>query len=134
MPDRLKDRYEIIKQLSDAGGFSKTWLALDCDLPSRPQCLIKQFRPKQQLDDDTHQIVLQRFKREAAVLEKLAKTCQQVPKLYAYFDVGQEYYIVQEFIKGQTLGDLICEEGPLPETIVRKLLVSLLRTLSEIHA
>jgi serine/threonine-protein kinase len=133
MPDLLQGRYEIIKQLSNAGGFGETLLAIDRHWPSQRQCVIKRFRPKQRLDVETYRIVRERFEREAAVLETLAKTCQQVPKLYAYFNDGQDYYIVQEFIEGRTLSQIVRGEGPLLETAVKQLLFSLLKTLCEIH-
>ena len=95
----LQGRYEVIKTLSDAGGFGETFLAVDRQLPSQRRVVIKKFRPKQQLDARTYEIVRERFEREAAVLEALSEVCRHVPKLYAFFSEAGDYYLVQEFIR-----------------------------------
>ncbi len=130
----LQGRYEIIRTLSDAGGFGETFLAVDRQLPSQRKCVIKKFRPKQRLDARTYEIVRERFEREAAVLETLSDVCHQVPKLYAFFSEAGEYYLVQEFIEGQTLGQFVRVQGRLDEVRTRQLLASLLQALHEIHA
>lgn len=38
----LRERYRAIKSL-DKGGFGRTFLAVDRDIPSQPYCVIKQF-------------------------------------------------------------------------------------------
>ena len=81
----LQGRYEIVKTLSEAGGFGETFLAIDRQLPSQRKVVIKKFRPKQRLDSRTYEIVRERFEREAAVLEALADVCRHVPKLHAFF-------------------------------------------------
>ena len=42
LPLSLKERYRAIKPIGQ-GGFGKTFLAVDEDMPSKPQCVIKQF-------------------------------------------------------------------------------------------
>jgi serine/threonine protein kinase, bacterial len=84
MTTLLKGRYEIIQTLG-AGGFGETFLAIDTHLPSKRKCVIKHFKPKQQLDPATFQLVRERFEREAAVLESLSESCNQLPRLCAYF-------------------------------------------------
>jgi eukaryotic-like serine/threonine-protein kinase len=41
----LRDRYRIEKPLA-AGGFGQTFLAVDTDLPSKPQVVVKLLKPQ----------------------------------------------------------------------------------------
>ena len=129
----LQGRYEIIQTLS-AGGFGETFVAVDRQLPSQRKVVIKKFKPQQQLDARTYEIVRERFEREAAVLESLSDVCRHVPKLYAFFSEAGDYFLVQEFIEGQTLTALVRTQGRLDEAATRQLLTSLLAALHEIHA
>ncbi|NOT64175.1 MAG: SUMF1/EgtB/PvdO family nonheme iron enzyme [Acidobacteria bacterium] len=129
----LQGRYEIIQTLS-AGGFGETFVALDRQLPSQRKVVIKKFKPQQQYDARTYEIVRERFEREAAVLESLSDVCRHVPKLYAFFSEAGDYYLVQEFIEGQTLNEFVRAQGRLDEATTRQLLTSLLKALHEIHA
>lgn len=127
----LSNRYQILKVLGD-GGFGRTYLVEDTQMPSRRKCVLKQLKPT---DDDPQilQIVRERFQREAAVLEQLGEHHRQIPRLYAYFSEGDEYYLVEEWIDGETLAQKVQRQGILSEAEVRSLLVDLLPTLSDIH-
>ncbi len=132
MTTLLKGRYEIIQTLG-AGGFGETFLAVDTHLPSKRKCVIKHFKPKQQLDPATFQLVRERFEREAAVLESLSESCNQIPRLYAYFVEEDEYYLVQELIEGQTIKQKVAAEGRFNEESIRQLLTSILPVLDHLH-
>jgi serine/threonine protein kinase, bacterial len=136
MPQVLKARYEILESLGIKSGFGETFLAIDTDLPSRPKCIIKKFKTqlKDSYDPDTYQIVLQRFEREAAVLEKLGEKSDQIPDLYAYFDEEKEYYIVQEYIEGVTVGQRVLGDKPFTEEEAIRFLKSLLPVLIVAHS
>lgn len=110
----LQGRYEIIQTLS-AGGFGETSIAVDRQLPSQRKVVIKKFKPQHQYDTHTLAIVRERFEREAAVLEALSEVCRHVPKLYAFFSEAGDYYLVQEFIEGWTLGQYVRTHGRLDE-------------------
>lgn len=128
----LKNRYQILQVLSEAGGFGQTFLAEDTDTPSRRKCVIKKLRPV--ADEEDFKFVQERFQREAAILEKLGDNCDQIPKLYAYFVENQEFYLVQELIEGLTLKQTLQREGILDENTVSSLLWSLLNVLEYVHA
>ncbi|NES67399.1 MAG: serine/threonine protein kinase, partial [Okeania sp. SIO2D1] len=82
-PTLLNNRYQVIQALS-SGGFGETFLAQDTQMPSGRYCVIKQLKVVTN-NPEIYQQVLQRFQREAAILEELGETNSQIPKLYAYF-------------------------------------------------
>lgn len=128
----LNNRYQTIKLLG-AGGFGETFLAADTYLPSRRPCVIKQLKPVAN-DLQLYQIVQDRFQREAATLEALSAGSDQIPKLYAYFSENGQFYLIQEWIEGETLTKKVASEGALSEASVWKILVSLLKVLHYVHS
>lgn len=133
MADYLNGRYRIIEELSE-GGFGKTFLAEDTHLPSKPKCVIKQFKPAGKLNAATYKEVLRRFELEAGFLEVLSKENRQIPKLYAFFSQGNDFYIVQELIDGVTLERKIQSAGRLDEETVKDILAEILPVLVYTHA
>ncbi|HBE31964.1 MAG TPA: serine/threonine protein kinase, partial [Cyanobacteria bacterium UBA11368] len=131
-PTLLNNRYKIIRALA-TGGFGHTFLAEDTYLPSRRHCVIKQLKPINN-NPQTFQMVQGRFQREAAILEKLGDSNQQIPKLYAYFEEAGQFYLVQEFIGGQTLTDLVRTSGVLNDNSVQNILLDLLPVLDYVHS
>jgi serine/threonine-protein kinase len=127
----LANRYRVIRTLGE-GGFGTTSLAVDTQLPSQRQCVVKQLKPIEH-EPHIHQLVLDRFQREAAVLESLGNGSDQIPTLYAYFTEGDSFYIVQEWFEGDTLTQKLNKEGLFSESAVRQLLISLLSVLDYIH-
>ncbi|MTJ49510.1 serine/threonine-protein kinase [Dolichospermum sp. UHCC 0259] len=128
----LNNRYQVIQVLG-AGGFGETFLAEDTYMPSRRRCVIKQLKPISN-DPQIYQIIQQRFEREAATLEYLGEANDQIPKLYAYFSENGLFYLVQEWVHGQTLTNVIQSQGQLRENTVRDILLSLLSVLDYVHS
>ncbi len=128
----LNNRYQILRTLG-SGGFGETFLAKDTQIPSTRRCVIKQLRVIQD-NPQTYQLVQQRFAREAAILEELGDGNPQIPRLYAYFSEGQQFYLAQEYIQGQTLSEVIRSRGRLNESGVREILISLLNLLDYVHS
>lgn len=128
----LNNRYQVIQVLG-AGGFGETFLAEDTHMPSRRRCVIKQLKPITN-DPQTYQMIQQRFEREAATLEYLGKSSDQIPELYAYFSENGQFYLVQEWIFGQTLSNLVQSKGYESESKVREILLSLLSVLDYVHS
>ncbi|QSJ18511.1 serine/threonine protein kinase [Nostoc sp. UHCC 0702] len=128
----LSDRYRIISVLG-TGGFCETFLAEDTQMPSGRRCVIKQLKP---INDNhqVHHLVQRRFQREAAILEELGGSSPQIPNLYAYFQVSGQFYLVQEWIFGQTLSQIVKQNGCLSESEVIPILMSLLNVLDFIHS
>ena len=127
----LNGRYQIHQSLNE-GGFGKTFLAEDVQMPSRRFCVIKQLKPVLN-NERIQQIVLDRFQREAAILERIGQGHRQIPDLFAYFEEAGQFYLVQEWIEGQTLEEIVKIQGPLSEADVIKLLYQILDVLDYIH-
>src|SRR5207237_1225043 len=71
--------------------------------------------------------------------EALAASSLTHPNIVQLFDFGIEPklrvpYIAMEYVEGRTLGKLLDDEGPLPETRVAQLLVQVAKALAEAHA
>jgi serine/threonine protein kinase len=124
----LDGRYRIVRILP-AGGFGQTYVAEDVKRPGNPQCVVKQLRPLSN-DPTTLQIARRLFKTEAETLEKLGRH-DKIPQLLAYFEENQNFYLVQEFILGQTLAQIL--QQPLPEDRVINLLTEILEILVFVH-
>jgi serine/threonine protein kinase, bacterial len=130
----LNDRYQIIRTLG-SGGFGDTFLAEDTHMPSRRLCVVKRLRPIQ-ANSEVNQLVQDRFQREAAILESLGSGHSQIPQLYAYFysPADQQFYLVQEWVDGETLSALVRQQGKLNEVEVRQILISLLPVFDYVHS
>ena len=126
----INHRYRIIKALAE-GGFGKTFLVEDTQMPSRRHCVIKQLKPMNDRPG-VFKLVQERFAREAAVLEAVGKGHSQIPDLFAYFEEGGQFYLVQEWVEGKPLVDLAT--APWPEEKVKPLLTSALEALAHVHS
>lgn len=128
----LKNRYHIVSELSE-GGFGTTFLAEDTQTPSSKKCVIKKLKP---LNDNPqiYQLIKERFQREAAILEELGDNHPQIPRLYAYFEDQGNFYLVQEWIRGQTLYEKLLKQGLLKEDKVKQILIEILPVLQLIHS
>ncbi|AFY99691.1 serine/threonine-protein kinase [Calothrix sp. PCC 6303] len=128
----LNNRYRVIQTLG-SGGFGDTFLAEDTQMPSQRRCVVKQLKPIQN-NAQIYQLVQERFQREAAILEELGGNNEQIPTLYAYFPAEGKFYLVQEWVEGQTLTTAIQQRGLFAEATVREILLSLLPVLDFVHS
>jgi serine/threonine protein kinase, bacterial len=128
--ERLNNRYEVIRELGD-GGFGKTYLVRDCQMPSARECVLKQLKPVNN-NPQMADMVQTRFQREAAILEHLGEH-DQIPRLYAYFSEADRFYLVEEYVEGDTLTQKVHREGPQSEAMIRSMLISLLPAMVHVH-
>jgi eukaryotic-like serine/threonine-protein kinase len=129
--DLLRNRYRIEKALA-AGGFGETYLAIDLDYPGQRQVVVKHLKPAQS-DPNTLAIARRLFESEAQVLAELGETSDRLPALYAYFEEQGEFYLVQEFVAGETLAVELAA-GKLSETQTIEILQGILTALAVVHA
>jgi serine/threonine protein kinase len=127
----LKDRYRPIQPIGQ-GGFGRTFLAIDGDKPSKPRCVVKQFLPTSHGTQYLKKAA-DLFEQEALRLEELGNH-PQIPALLAHFSQEQRQYLVQEFVNGKTLTEVIQEQGIFNEAQIREVLTSLLPVLEFIHS
>jgi serine/threonine protein kinase len=131
MTEQLLDgRYQITHSLAK-GGFGQTYLAVDFHRPGHPTCVVKK------LDPNTHnpqllETIQRLFKSEAETLEKLGQN-PQIPQLLAYFKDNEEFYLVQEYIPGQSLSLELVAGQPWRAEQVVDLLADILEILDFVH-
>ncbi|MGD1808916.1 protein kinase domain-containing protein [Dapis sp. BLCC M126] len=127
----LRNHYKII-QLLGSGGFGDTYLAEDIDLPGNPKCVVKHLSPKTS-DPGVLPIAQRLFDREAKTLYKLGSDSDQIPKLFAHFQEGTEFYLVQEYVEGQDISKELTLGKKLSESYTIALLKGILSALSVAH-
>ena len=127
----LGSRYRVIKYIAK-GGFGKTYLAEDIQLPARDKCVVKQLYPS--LDDPNFIKVARRlFSTEAQTLNTLG-VHNQIPRLMAYFEEDKKFYLVQQYIEGHTLSKELVADEPWSESKVIELLLDCLGILGFVHS
>ena len=127
----LRDRYRILGALG-RGGFGATFLARDQSLPGRPPCVIKQLRPTT-TEPQLLEMARDLFQREANILGKIGNH-PQLPRLLDYFEMGHEFYLVQEYVSGSTLQKSVKHNGPFTEAKVKAFLNEILPVIQYIHS
>ncbi|MGZ6366690.1 MAG: protein kinase domain-containing protein [Ktedonobacteraceae bacterium] len=126
----LKQRYRIISQVGK-GGFGAVYKAADLQFGNR-QVAIKEMSQsnlsQQELIEATES-----FKREALLLARL--THPNLPRIYEQFtDVGR-WYLVMDFIEGETLEEHLgkIKGGKLPVEKVLEIGIQLCMVLEYLH-
>jgi WD40 repeat protein len=133
----LGDRYRAIKLIGQ-GGFGRTFLAIDQaidqasdEMTSPAPCVIKQLFCRDRLIPPEQAIGL--FHQEAMGLAQLGEH-PQIPALFAHFEVDGTQYLIQEYINGLNLEEILTTEGTFDEFQVRDLLADLLPVVRFIHS
>ncbi|MGF2036152.1 MAG: serine/threonine protein kinase [Nostoc sp. CmiVER01] len=125
----LDYRYQVIRVLA-MGGFGQTYIAQDTRRPGNPLCVVKHLKPG--TDPRVFDTAKRLFNSEAETLEKLGNH-DQIPRLLAYFDENQEFYLVQEYIEGHTLAEELIPGKRWSESEVIQLLQEVLEILEFVH-
>lgn len=120
----LGDQFRAVKLIGQ-GGFGRTLLAIGQSTEDQAQCVIKQLLPGSKQS-------VELFRQEAERLKQFGQH-PQIPALLAHFEQEDALYLVQEFIDGQTLEEVLAAEGTFSETQIRSLLGEILPVLRFIH-
>lgn len=121
----FRGRYEV-KSVLGTGGFCTTYLVIDRDAFSRSAAL-KELLPEREDDLKVQEL----FEREARTLSRLSHA--GIPRLEAFFADGRRYYLVEEYVAGKNLAEVLEERGPLPESEVVEIATQVLRILAYLH-
>src|SRR5579884_1138570 len=104
-PSVFSGRYELVRRLA-RGGMAEVYLGKDL-LLDRPVAL-KVLSTELSRDE----AFVERFRREAQAAANLNHP--NIVNVYDWGEAEGSYFIVMEYVSGQTLSQLIRSEGPLP--------------------
>ncbi|MCD6380423.1 serine/threonine protein kinase [bacterium] len=113
--------YNVLKQIG-AGGMAKVYLAVHKDVPNLKVVLKVLSDPRQG----------ERFKQEAdklALLDRHPNIC----KIKHFFNHGDEFVIVMEYIDGQSLKEILEEKGKLPIPEALEITCNIISALEPAH-
>jgi serine/threonine protein kinase len=122
----LTGRYEIADLLGE-GGFGAAYLAKDL-ARFETRCVVKRLHSARGTSEVAHRL----FEREARTLSELEHP--RVPKLQAYFELRGRYYLVQDFVEGETLRAHLARTSRLDEAVVRDIVLQMLDVLEYLHS
>ena len=132
MLNKLLGGHYLVVQNLEEGGLAQTYIAEDQHRPGCPKCAVKFLKPASS-DAKFLPNVRRLFKQEAEILEKLGQH-DQIPRLLAYFEEKQKFYLVQEFIEGHTLSKELSRGQSWSESKVIKMLEDVLLILEFVHS
>jgi len=121
---RINDRYKIIEYIG-GGGMANVYLARDMILER--DVAVKVLRLDLANDDE----LIRRFHREAQSATSLVH-----PNIVNIYDVGEEdniYYIVMEYVDGETLKQYIQNHFPIPIEKVIDITLQITSAISHAH-
>ncbi|MUL38162.1 serine/threonine-protein kinase [Gloeocapsopsis dulcis] len=127
----LGGRYQIVDILG-TGGFGQTYVAEDIHRPGSPKCVVKHLKPASS-NSSFLENARRLFQSEAQTLEKLGSH-DQIPRLLAYFEENEEFYLVQDFIQGHPLSVALQADRRWSEGRVYHLLGEVLGILEYVHS
>ncbi|WP_017315223.1 FHA domain-containing serine/threonine-protein kinase [Mastigocladopsis repens] len=127
----LAGHYKVLEVLGE-GGFGQTYIAEDIHLPGKPKCVLKHLKTSS-TDPDILEAARRLFQKEAETLQQLGNH-DQIPRLLAYFEENQEFYLVQEFISGHTLSMELPPGKRWTERHTLEMLIEVLGILEFVHS
>ncbi len=122
-----------IKNRIGSGGFGETFLVEDLDLVGHPLRTLKKLN-FQSPDPEVIKKVKDLFRREAEILAKLDH--YRIPSIFACFEEGDEFFIVQTYIEGVTLEKEIANltlNKQMTEDKVIEIIIDILEVVVFIH-
>ncbi|MDJ0738028.1 MAG: FHA domain-containing serine/threonine-protein kinase [Nostocaceae cyanobacterium] len=127
----LAGHYKVLKVLGE-GGFGQTYIVEDIHLPGKPKCVLKHLKPSS-TDPQVLATGRKLFQKEAETLQRLG-THDHIPRLLAYFEESQEFYLVQEYIYGHPLSQELPPGKKWTESQIIQMLIEVLSILQFVHS
>jgi tRNA A-37 threonylcarbamoyl transferase component Bud32 len=125
----LRQRYRIVKQIG-AGGFAAVYQAEDTQLGNR-LVAVKEMSARG-LTPEEVQEATESFHREALLLARLSHP--NLPRIYEQFEEAGRWYLVMDFIAGETLEEYLARQGgSLPVKEALQLGLQLTNVLGYLH-
>ncbi|MGQ9467449.1 MAG: serine/threonine protein kinase [Anaerolineae bacterium] len=111
----LQNRYRIVRNLG-GGGMGTVYLAEDIRLANK-LCAVKELLPDPRATLEEQMQAAEQFQREAAILAHLSHP--NLPNVYDYFEEANQFYLVMDYIEGETLADRLrrSPQGLPPEEV-----------------
>ena len=125
----LDNRYQIIQKLGSRE-VGKTYLAKDLQAEGDARCVVEQLSPNCK-NQKNWQIIKRHLLNEIVILERLGDH-PQIPQFYGYFIKEQQFYLVREYIDGDSLEQQV-ERKVFDEAKAIYLIQDTLRILDFIH-
>jgi serine/threonine-protein kinase len=127
----LAGHYKVLEVLGE-GGFGQTYVVEDIHLPGKPKCVLKRLKTIN-TDAESLETARQLFYKEAETLLQLGNH-SQIPKLLAYFEQNQQFYLVQEYIEGHPLSRELPLGSRWTEVQTIEMLIEVLSILEFVHS
>jgi serine/threonine protein kinase len=125
----LQNRYVIIG-IVGGGGMGTVYKARDNRIANRVVA-IKEMK-QTNLDNEQLEQARKRFEREAAILSLVQN--EHLPRIHDYFEERGRYYLVMEFLEGETLLQKLEQtKRPLPALLVVYYAIQLCDALTHLH-
>ncbi|MGB3510148.1 MAG: serine/threonine-protein kinase [Microcoleaceae cyanobacterium] len=125
----LNKRYKIIRLLGE-GEYGQTYLVQNQQRVEHSLCVVKQIKP-QSKNPFLLQEVRKLFEEEAQIIYNQG-THNQIPTVLDEFEENEYFYLVQEFIEGNSLNQEI-DRGKFNEVEAIGLLEDVLQILTFVH-
>jgi eukaryotic-like serine/threonine-protein kinase len=127
----LQNRYHLVKQIGQ-GAFGQTYQAQDRAYRSTPLCVVKHLKPDDPRPEVLH-LAQNFFQREVCALGKLGKYSDQIPTLIDHFQENNEFYLVEEWIDGKSLAEILPIGKKLTQVETIDLMIKILEPLVFCH-
>jgi serine/threonine protein kinase len=126
----LRQRY-LIASVAGRGGMSAVYRAVDTQQANRSVAIKEMSQGF--MSEEERGAAIARFQQEYNLLNKMHHP--NLPQIYDFFNEGDRFYIVMDFIDGKTLFELLRQNGgqPLPVAQVIGYALQLCDVLSTLH-
>lgn len=127
----LAGKYRLMSKLG-AGGMGEVYVATHIGLQRDTERVVKIVRPEVLESFGLEE----RFRREVEVTSMLSRRNPHIVQIYDDFgkEDGLGYYYVMEYLRGQTLGELLRQQRPLPMQLAFHVFSQLCMAVSSAHS